>query len=308
MDTPDLAPRIDALNDHLQRQLAASGGMWLLFDPILRPLEEDAPLAIDLGERERMSLPKLPGRPAAQPVMPWLAYVDSAIPRDSFLLRQSIADAIEELDPVRLNRGAGRRISGWLESAEDARAVAWHLSRTYIHDRQPGGRVLLRWTDPAVLWALWPILRADQQNSLLGPITVYRLLDPAGQWVELRPNPEAATPERLHITPEQWPTIEDITPFNAALRATDILLLRPALAARRDDTLAALARARHLGFEDRNDCTAFARCALTVHRAFDSHPQVAERLARRRPDDYFTALIDDLTPEHWAHIRTELGG
>ena len=305
------------LSDTLHRALAASGDVhcWLLIDPAVRPLDDDQPLARALaaaGAQVRQ-LPS-PHRDIDHRVMPCIALLDSAHPGGSAVLRLSIEEAVSESETDALNLGAGRRIGGWLQANASPAALAHHLARSLLH-RRPGGRTtLLRWTDPAVLWAAWPLLNSEQQATLLGPISCYHLLDPGARLLMLE------APERrfadaapivpgLAITQAQWDLLDAVGPLNGALRlpgAADLAAVP--LRRARDVGLAAILRARGLGFTDARDLTAFAWRAITVHERFDAHPLVAERLAQHRADDCFTALVDDLGNAEWSRIARESAG
>lgn len=304
MDDTAIDARVGALNDALHRELvSAKGRCWLLLDPVLRPILEESPLGCLLVERPFF---RAQGTGDPDPsLMPLLFAFDPATASDHDLIWQSLREALAELAPERLAQGSGRRICGWLESAADGKALARYIATQMIQTHGEARQRLLRWHDPAVLWALWPLLTTEQQASLLGPINAFRVLDPAGHWLRFGAR-QPATRQTLDLDGEQWRGIESIAPLNAVLREIDLSPLRSErLDALRDDALAALRRARQLGFSDFQDQCTFARLALTVHADFDTHPLVAERLAQRAPDDHFTALVDDLSAEDWARIRQD---
>lgn len=293
---------VAALNDALHRELISTQGhCWLLLDPVLRPVLEGSPLGCLLAERPFF---RAQGTGDPDPsLMPLLFAFDPAQASDHDLIWQSLREALAELSPEMLAQGGGRRICGWLESAVDGKELARHIVTQMSQVHGEARRCLLRWHDPAVLWALWPLLTAEQQASLLGPIKAFRVLDPAGHWLRFSAK-QPASRQTLDLDGEQWRGIESIAALNGMLREIDLSpLSTEQLDALRDNALAALRRARQLGFSDFQDQRAFARLALTVHADFDSHPLVAERLAQRAPDDHFTALVDDLSAEHWARIR-----
>lgn len=302
MDNLTSEVRVAERSDQLHRALASSQECcWLLLDPVLRPIFDESPLGLLLVDRPLVRLPGV-GDPDPS-LMPLLLAFDPSRASDHDLIWQSLCEALEELAPETLAQGGGRRICGWLESGADGKTLARHIAKQMI---QPHGEArcrLLRWYDPAVLWAIWPLLQRSQQATLLGPITSFRILDPAGHWAKLTP-PQLAASQALDLTPDQWQGIECIAALNGIMREFDLMPLSgDRVDAMRDNAMAALGRARRLGFVDSQDQRAFARLALTVHADFDAHPLVAERLAKRAKDHYFSALIDDLSADHWAQIR-----
>lgn len=233
--------------------------------------------------------------------------------RGSFLLQDSIEQALAELEPKRLQQGRGRRIAGWIELDGDVRQTAVHLGRQMIRCHPQGGLCLLRLHDPAVMWALWPLLTPAQQRQLLGPVNAWWLLDPSGKLTALRSQDEAPAQP---WTAEQWLDIENITPMNQALRqwfASPVAAARdaPSLSQARSDATQALRRARAYGIADRQDLAAFALHALTVDSGFDSHPVVRDILRRccsmsNVHAEHYSALSEELDAEAWKRIRTDL--
>lgn len=302
MENVTIETRVAGLSDHLYRELAShQGRCWLLLDPVLRPVLDESPLGLALAGRTFICLPN--AGEIEPSLMPLLVEFAPAKAGDHELIWQSLREALEELAPEALAQGGGRRICGWLESNADGKVLASHIAKQMIQPHSTAVRRLLRWHDPAVLWALWPLLKPHQKTTLLGPITSFRLIDPAGHWVKLTPSQVSDSPT-IDLTPEQWQRIERISALNGILREFDLIsLTNEQIGSMRDNAMAALLRAGQLGFADNKDQRAFARLALNVHPAFDAHPLVTERLAKRETDDYFTALVDDLTSEQWVRIQ-----
>lgn len=294
------------LSDTLHRAVEVNGGRcWLLIDVAPRPLREDDPFGAAILAREPRQVSS-PVNDVDTCLMPLLLELDSTRAADSGLIREAIEEALAERLPESLAQGTGRRICGWLESPVAGAALARHIADRFSLRSPDGTTRKLRWFDPAVLWAMWPILTPAQRNALLGPIAAYWLLDPAGNLQTLRSDPSTESPPHLTLGATQLVEISRIAALNRTLRVWGVAYLKPdVLAAARDVAAAALRRGAALGFADLNDLAAFALRALTTHPCFDSHPLVCERLAKREPDDYFSALVDDFAPDDWARIRTE---
>jgi hypothetical protein len=290
----------------------------LLFDPILRPLEDDDLLAVTLAPfgkaRHCVHLPPQSFELAQQP---WIQAFDAHGPQGRQALHASMADAQAELAPHRLLHGMGRRIGGWLFSSHSVSVMAAHLSRVMIQRAPHGQLMLLRLTDPAVVWALFSLLNNEQRTTLLGPIQHWWLLDPAGRAAHLV-NPELSHAEaasaNLSLSPEQWKHLLRLDALNATLNrwvarqrleSVDEEIPLDETAQR---ALQALHRADQWGLDDDEDLASFTWHALTVHPRFDEHPGMQAllkkcRTASRTDAHHYTALCDELDPAQWASIR-----
>ena len=317
------AASLDQLSDSLHRGLASSGPpaacSWLLLDtsPLGNQEPEDPGMAELLNDhaltRVKPSRADIP-----QEMSPALVPLDPTSSAGSTLLRSSLALALGELPSSRLAQGAGRVIAAWLQcdgGVDAARAsLERHLGRVMFASRADGRIEWLRWYDPAVLWLLWPHLIAAQQTLLLGPIRRYWLLTPSATLACLsRPGPPlppekvSAGPDSVVFTTQQWAIIDGIGPLNSALTQMQASELDSAAFAHAAAAgTSALTRAQTAGFTDRRDLARYAQRAMTCHPRFDSHPLVADRLRRRSTDEFFTALIDDITDHQWIQIAQDL--
>lgn len=302
----NLFAQADSLSDDLHRSLASGNGRcWLVIDPVPRPLVDTQPFDAAILDRKPIRAPS-PAPDVDTRHMPLLVELDSAQAADSGILRQAIEEALAECGAEPLAQGAGRRICGWLESSADGGTLARHLADRFILRPADDRPRKLRWFDPAVLWAMWPLLEPAQRKTLLGPIDAWWLLDPAGRWLTLRAQSAGKASAKLNVDADQLAELGRIGALNRALRewgAADAL--PDALINARVVATAALRRAAGLGFGDADDLAAFALRALTVDPRFDAHALVRERLAMRQDGDYFTGLVDDLKPEDWLRIRAE---
>ena len=215
---------------------------------------------------------------------------------DSQIISQSIALAMAELQSARLASGAGRCVSGWLdcEAGTSHSALLQHLGRSMVVRDAGGAPHWLRWQDPAVLWALWPDLTAEQQATLFGPVCCFWLLDPAGTLCALQParTDRAGLPAAvLALQPRQWQVLHAISAMNLAFVQGRASGMRQAqLRHVRDIALAAVARMQALGFSDVQDLSQAALRAIDCHPRFDTHAIVAACLRARQPDQYFAGL------------------
>jgi hypothetical protein len=319
------ALKLHRLSDLLHRGLTASGlpstCCWLLLDPAPLGVQEiDEPALAELINHHALCrvAPRHAGVPMA--MAPALLSLDAAIPADSALIRSSLEFALRELPSPQLAQGGGRVIAAWLECdgepAPTQTALQSHLARTMFARRADGRIEWLRWYDPAVLWVLWPRLRAEQQRLLLGPTRRHWLLTPSGELQCLSAptasssqsvRTAAATVEQIEFTATQWAVIDAIGALNLALvQAHASQLDDVALARNRDVGMGALARAQQAGFTDRQDLAAYAHKAITCHPEFDRHSIVAQRLQAAQPGDFFSAIVDDITDKQWRQIANDL--
>ena len=288
----------------------ARGGGSILWLAVDAPGENALPLTDALEERlaggDARFVPL--AHPAVDPRWRprWLR-LDTSASSGSLLLQDSIDHALGELSPESLRRGQGRRIAGWLRLDRDAPDAALvHLAGETIRRGPTGLRRLLRLHDPAVLWALWPLLGPERRRQMLGPVVSWSLLAPNGTLVRLESvvgEPGQAWDATL------WQRVDAITPLNAALRDEEIAahaMSDAQLERTRAMAMAALARAGDWGFDHPRDLCGFARHALTVHPFFDSHPTVARALQARAAGDHYLALVDDFSRDDWLEIGRSL--
>lgn len=310
----DVKSRHAQLSDALHAQLSIYAGdttVWLALDGAVRPIgyhrsDSEHRVEAQLNGPGAMKLTLAHEQIDRQWFPTWVP-LDLERAADSFFLQDSIELALGELEPDRLNEGHGRRVAGWLEVQGHARLAATQFAARMLQRTPARTSVLLRLHDPAVLWAIWPLLLQEQQASWFGAIKSWRLLDPAGNLVLLQPSP--ATPADAPLTTDQWLDIANITPMNHTLRACLQRLGRTtsgALEQVRIDVVAALRRARHLGFTDAMDLALFAEHAVLVSPEFDLHDRVRRELDRREPGDHYSELIESLTDEDWAAVKEQV--
>lgn len=202
---------------HLRLERASQGCCLFLFSPELRQLSGESAYEDELMARPKtmIALPRTSF--PEESAWPCLVPLDTSLAADSSLLVQSIEEGLDELNPHLIRQGSGRRNAGWLVTQASTTQVAAHLSSLLIQRNANGQRLYLRLTDPAVLWAIWPVLTPDQQAFVMGPIKAWWLLDPAGNLVELpQPSPHGV-PGRFTLSPQQWADIERIQPLNRAI-------------------------------------------------------------------------------------------
>ena len=313
----EIDQRVEMLSDAMHRALTAHGDhCWLMLDPSVAHTAGRAALEELLRERTTVVNVSSPHRQLDDAAMPMLVSLDSARPEGSRLLKASLEQSLNELAPQVLRTQAGRYVCGWwCAPAEAGAALALHLRRVLVMRLGSEGSTFVRWHDPAVWWAVWPLLDAPQQVQLLGPSKALWNLSPTGAWQTYEAPPFEQTQEQpveaaVHpprLTLQQRVDIELITPLNAAMRnCAEVWQARMSEAQARETAMAALRRAHTMGFEDQRDLAEFAQKALVVHPHFDAHPLVAKRLADRQSSDYFTALIDDLSKSEWVQIVGQL--
>lgn len=324
-DPQEFYKRLSLTSSQLQQWLAdnSQGLCHLLFDPTLRPLKDGeqfaqvlARVAPPSGEPARCIV-RLPEKSIFAWQQPWVSTLDTRHGDASLAVTESLREALAELAPQPLLRGFGRRIGGWLVSPEPAKAIAAHLSRVLVQTTNSGQRMLLRLSDPAVLWPLYALLTPTQRSAAFGPIQHWWLLDPAGHPVRLeRPAAESGEPDptRLVLTAEQWADVMRLNAFNGAINRWLAEQRQYPSAAHMAHmagvALLALRRGAAHGLADTDDLTRFAHHALTVNPEFDRHALMQDLLKRcRTPSnpsgERYGALSDELSATDWERIHTE---
>lgn len=299
----DVGTRGAEISDRLHRWAygQSDGLLWLAVDaaaPESEPLPDSLQGLLDSDEVRTVRLPHPGVDPSFEPQ--WVR-MDIRTATGSLALQDSIERAIAELAAAELKQGTGRRIGGWLAVNADVGSATRHWARQMIQRRPGGGTTLLRLHDPAVLWALWSLLSAEDRSGLLGPVSTWWLLDPQGGLASFT---SSSAGFRSTWAVRSWDDIDLIAPWNAALRDSDRLM--PLEEARRA-AFNAMRRARQLGFGHVHDLSAFAIHAMTMHPMFDRHPAIAQVLQSRQADDRYTALIEAVDEAAWERVRQENG-
>lgn len=313
LDQPDsqqLVAVADAICLQLHAAVAAAPGraLWLAVDGNTLPLDETLADALAPLAAEAVTVPLHHSSilPEWQPRW-YPLQLEKA--RDSEILRLSVLLAVLERRPEALQTGSGRRIAGWFMLRDKPLQAAQHCGSQMIQTKATDKRQLLRLHDPAVLWALWPLLSPDQQSALFAPMSDFWLLPPLGPCIrfDCAPTPLAQSSMMLSLTAEQWPDIELIAPLNTALRMllANSAILPAELNTLHEIGLAALRRANRIGFADSKDLAGFAERALTIHPQFDRHPRIQKLLANYRPGDFFGGLVAELSEQDWQQIRQQ---
>lgn len=283
----------------------ASAQVYLLFDPCLRPIDADSPLWPYTRDRPHYQLREVPNGPQ-RAKMPMLWPLDLQQAGDCFLLQESLRIAQDELDPAKLCAGQGRCISAWLECPLGMPQLAKHIENRMQVRRPNGLPTVFYWSNPAILWSLWPILNPKQQVALLGPIQRLHFLTPGGD-LQTLDNPEPSLqPPPLEMGIEQLQHIQQIGILNALLREWNERPTNPQAWVRlRDTALAALAQARALGLSEARDQRVFAECMLELGPAFASHPRIAAYFKQAQANS-FAGFIADLSEADWQRLRHDL--
>lgn len=297
--------KVDALDrDSVLSALSAQGCMVLL-DPALRPTTEDPSWPEgDFGPPVSIALE----HPRVDPsVVPQLLTLRPNDERHARMLTYTLEEAQADCHRESLSHGRGRRIGAWLVTRATSSEVGEHLGRVMLQQHGlTGAQVWLRLHDPAVLWLIWSELSPQQQVALLGPIEAAYLLDPLGRIEVIRRPAVAASHLGLELTPQQWITVDATNAANQALRDWSSMPEDTLIRLQAQVAVEAVKRAARLGFGDTSDQALFALLALTVHREFDRHPLVIERLDARAPEDYFSGLVADFDEVHWTQIAADL--
>lgn len=220
----------------LYAQLSGLGttDIWILLDPTLCALEEDEATRPWARMAAAAVQPPIPGYdmgPAGCPI--WLR-ADVATAEGRNLLDQSLEMAFEEMAPWLLRAGGGRRICGWIASANGA-GPAHSMARRLVHRRSDGRAVLVRLYDPAVLWVLWEELLAHQKEIWLSGVTDWWILKPDATLKALREDTLSAYATekilngadesdkrhetRIEFSELQWRLIDGVEIFNSSMNS-----------------------------------------------------------------------------------------
>ncbi|MBR8129701.1 DUF4123 domain-containing protein [Burkholderia ambifaria] len=270
----------------------------LVVDPSQRDLPSDDGSAFSELKRTIVTIAH-DGFPAEQ--QPYLVELDLRSPAGAMQLKESVRLAFEDRRPVSMAQGLGQRIGGWLASTACADEVAGHWSTQVLQYDERGRLCALRFYDTRALGLIWPLLTEQQQQALLGPVTVWHALDVCAK-------PRAygrgvGSSRACSLTAAQWQEVHRHGLINRALALHALAANRQPTPAEVDAAVAAAARAEQYGLQDRDDLIAFIGHALDWHPQFDRHPEIEKALKEFSPDDFYTAAIGHLQPDDIDEIR-----
>ncbi|PQQ36416.1 DUF4123 domain-containing protein [Photorhabdus luminescens] len=291
------------------------GHGFLLVDP-----------AVFLKNRQEERLPAaiLNHQPAAIPTQikhhrfesrysPWLVPLDINQSEDAELLALSVTQALQEADPAELIAGRGRMVCGWLFSASPASAIAHHIGMMAVQSVSFQPQVMLRFYDPAVNNAFWPVLDSWQRSRLLGPLTDWYLIDGDGQLLH-RGNAESAQELytfSLSLTAEQVEEMSWSGPMNRALRRYRQAHRNQLRRTERESLYMMLALLRRVtaryAFDMAQDLESCALHGLLYHPEIDLHPRIQSLLSHEegRSVGGYVIRIAELTAETWSALARE---
>lgn len=232
---------------------------------------------------------------------PYLLELDLSTPAGVDVLAQSVRAAFEDRRPESMAAGLGQRVGGWLASHASLDEVAAHWSRLVLQRDVSGRACVLRFYDSRALALLWTVLSQVQQQTMLGPVRAWHVLD-AGA----RPSVHLASSNaraNFMLSAAQWQEIHRHGLINRALALHARACNRQLEPGEIETAIAAAARAERYGLIDRDDQVAFIGHALAWHPQFDQHPKVLQLLGRRATDDFYTAEIGQLSANEIEEIR-----
>ncbi|AWK43790.1 DUF4123 domain-containing protein [Photorhabdus laumondii] len=291
------------------------GHGFLLVDP-----------AVFLKNRQEERLPAaiLNHQPAAIPTQikhhhfesrysPWLVPLDINRSEDAELLALSVTQALQEADPAELIAGRGRMVCGWLFSASPASAIAHHIGMMAVQSVSFQPQVMLRFYDPAVNNAIWPVLDSWQRSRLLGPLTDWYLIDGDGQLLH-RDNAESAQELyifSLSLTAEQVEEMAWSGPMNRALRRYRQAHREQLRRTERESLHIMLALLRRVtaryAFDMAQDLESCALHGLLYHPEIDLHPRIQSLLSHEGgdSDEGYAERTVRLTVEAWSALARD---
>jgi Domain of unknown function (DUF4123) len=303
--------QVSHYSDVLHRQFDARGDCpyYLWIDPSLLHLRNESALWQLLEDRKAIGVPSYHAQLDAR-LCPQLYALDTALAQDSAIVQTSLVEAFNEMQAEPLSHGYGRAICGWLQTDEAPEALARRIGHAMIQTNARGQKVLIRYYDPAVIWALLPHLEEAQRSTLIGEGSDWYALDPTRNLMHLQAPKSAAQATATAsnwLTSKQWPIVEQTSPLHTALNAWGLDPLTPeALYAARTTAQDALARAAALRITEPQDLAAFALHALQLHPHFDQHPTMQTLLKQCTEGRHYSALADELTADQVQRIKADM--
>ncbi|CAB3732346.1 hypothetical protein LMG22037_05697 [Paraburkholderia phenoliruptrix] len=232
---------------------------------------------------------------------PYLVELNLSTPDGVELLVETVRLAFEDRHPDSIAQGLGQRIGGWLASNSPAEVVAGHWSQQVLQVDDRGRQCALRFYDSRALSLLWTMLSPGQRQALLGPISAWHALDACAKPC-MYTNTDTARAD-LTLKDAQWREIRRHGLINRAIGLHMQAVGRQPDPQEVDAAVASAARAEQYGLSDRDDIVAFIGHALAWHPQFDRYPKVTQALQQREPDDFYTAVVSELSAEEIKEIQ-----
>jgi len=207
-------------------------------------------------------------------------------------------------------------VCGWLFGDFETAELARHLGAMSVQPRKSDQagvpkRSLLRFWDPSVLPSIWRLLEPRQREVLIDGLQSWHLIDRDGQLQSLQfvQNTDQAdnTSEPRHqlaLSANQWLAIQNIGALNAALLELPADSPIPG-AEVREAIMASLMRARAIGIHDTQDLNTFAKHALKIHPAFDTHPLLQKTLRNFGEKKFYRTAVSALTKQEWQTVHQD---
>lgn len=185
-----------------------------------------------------------------------------------------------------------------LQTKANLQKVVNHLSRQMLISAPSRDVLLFRFYDPNVFRHLVWLLRPEQLESVLGPITKWTWQSPSGTWSET----SCVTSRRINnltLSVEQWRTLTRIGVLNRVLLQLEDDYPDHTYEPQHVDRLLNCAYV-NWGFVDEADCILFVEHSLRFGESFDQHPPFNARLklVQQGICSYVSANIDISADEH----------
>lgn len=232
---------------------------------------------------------------------PYLLELDLSTPAGLDALARSVRIAYEDRDPESMAEGLGQRVGGWMAGSATLAEVTAHWSRLLLQRDENGRACALRLFDSRAFALLWSVLSHAQQQSILGPVRAWHVLDACAGLSTHLASSDPRDP--FVLSTEQWQQIRRHGAINRALALHARTCRRQPAPNEIQAAIAAAARADRYGLADRDDWVAFIGHALAWHPQFDLHPGVTQLLECRAEDNFYTSAIGRLLPGEIDDIR-----
>ncbi|WP_213793901.1 DUF4123 domain-containing protein [Klebsiella aerogenes] len=277
---------------------------------IARFRQQEHSLYTPLLAREYIRVPVAPRYLSAE-FEPRLIPLDLSIADDVLLLEMSAELACNEIHPQRITQGYGRLICGWLSCSTSPEALALHLAKSALQERE-GQDTLLRFYDPAVALPLWSLLDNWQQQRLFGPLAAWFSIDGDGQWVQRKgaEQQNIRLSYSLSLSEDNWRDIQFIGIVNRIMcqyRCSYINELRFSEQQVFTRIIPALRRAWEFPFHHPQDLTLYGTHALTISPDFDRHIDLLQALQKGpiESNQTYRARVANFSERQWQRIKEE---
>lgn len=272
----------------------------VIVDPFIKPFKDDILNYFQKPNQIAQVLIQHPAVVAWQ--RPILVEIDLNNANEQKILRYTIEQSLNELEPKQIYRNSKRHYSGWIFTNSNIEQIARNFAVLCLQ-KVRNQQYLLRFYDPAVFAQLLTILNLWQQNKLLTSIGIWALLNANGDlFTHNNPNiRELPFGGQLALTLQQLDELFCIGINNQMLKKyrKQHPTEKPNECEILNHIKPSLLRLMSQGLKDEALLLEWATIAFNNSQDFDLHPVLQKQLKTMKTRYDFNSLLEVLKQTDW---------